>query len=509
MKKNILLILIIVMILTTDSFSQESNRLTHFFNTAEQLREVPALLRIKKKVPERREEAELKLKDALDKAEELQKQNTLCDDGMVVYLKARSINATDAATLDIIEVLLRDIKSPAEEETLKIANNWIGCLFNPRRHSPFLQARTILPMRGSYYLPLEYDRVSTSAHLPFFPHGSSFVIPYQFKALGLYDKAWRSFFEGLDPFSFMNNDERSTEISVHWQEAADCAYRAGEKRLGWNLLMKAAVFGKEETFENVKEIARLWLDHEENGKPLPPPRSSTLVSRHDGKLVEYGTKEFEEYLDSMCNKWENPEARAIFIEALTPRNPRLRDAMLRHIGEPGLTEEEIRREYWDIIIDAYMKINAHPRAWALINEYPEEFENPEELKKKVQDDWLDLVGNLIQFGEFIRAKKVEVYGHILLQKISDDEDAQAKPSHGLLLRKDSEDENGNATFIYGYPIELREEGEIETGKATFRYPVAPLDVTIPWAFPEGSVEKAKQELRTILNEFRQAGEVSP
>ena len=151
MKKNIALFLIIIVTLINNSYSQDSGRLVHFLNTVEQLRKVHALLRIRQNIPERKEEAESKLVDALDKAEELQKQNTLCDDGMVVYLKARSINATDTATLDIIEVLLRDIKSPTEEETLKIANNWIGYLFKPRRDSPFLHARTILPMRGSYY----------------------------------------------------------------------------------------------------------------------------------------------------------------------------------------------------------------------------------------------------------------------------------------------------------------------------------------------------------------------
>jgi len=505
MKKSILLILMIVMTLTTNSFSQESNRLTYFFNTAEQLREVSVLLRIKENVPERREEAELKLADAFDKAEKLQSQNTLCDDGILVYLKGMANYFQDIPEIETVEVFLSEIKSPMEGESLEIVHRWTNA-FNRQKqllhYDHTFQPNIIIPIRNTGSL-LKYDRLVPPAHFPSYSSSYHSLLPYQFKALGLYDKAWKSFFEGLDPVSFMNNDQRSTETSVHWQEAADCAYRAGEKRLGWNLLMKAAVFGDENTLEGVKETATLWLDCEENNKELPQ-----IPWYYSGNITD-GMKRFEKYIDSLNKNWDT-ESRIVIIELMFPDDLLLRDAMLRRIGEPGFSEKEIRHARWDHIIDTYMKMKAHPRAWALIDEYPEEFENPEELKKKVQDDWLDLVGGLIQACEFVREKKAEVYGQVLIQKVSDDEDFKTwNPGHGLLLRKDSEDENGNATFIYGYPIELRKEGELETGKATFSYPVAPLDVTIPWAFPEGSVEKAKQELRNILDEFRQAGEVSP
>ena len=373
----------------------------------------------------------------------------------------------------MLELLLNNLKSPMEEKTLGIAAGWTIRVVNPERGSRFFHPRMIIPIRGNGS-PIEFDfkpgEIEETIHwrrIHYYPitlnYNHPLALPYQLKALGLYDKAWRSFFEHIDHGRFTESENNA----IYWYQAADCAYRAGEKRLGWNLLMKAAVFGDENTLERVKETATLWLDCEENNKELSPPELFAIPWYHSrGVKEEYGMKEFESYLGSI---YDRPESRIIHVKSSTWCNPRLRDAMLRRIGEPGLTEKEIRRECWDDIIGSYMRVNAHPRAWALIDEYPEEFENPDELKKKIQDDWLDLVGGLIKTGEQKQAKKVEVYGHVLLLK----------------------------------------EGEDETGKAIYSYPVAPLDVTIPWAFPEGSVEKARQELRTILNEFRQAGEVSP
>jgi len=478
-KKNILLFLTLTMALTNNSYSQDDHRLALFFNTAEQMKEVFVLINIRQKqnVPEKREEVESRIKDALDKAEKLQNQNTLCDDGILVYLKGRVDSFQEDIEIEALEKFLSEIKSPMEGESLRIVHDWINEFRErkePPHYLPLFCLGTIIPIRGNSW-SIEYDKMWSTFHfgkgrIPPIPTpelGTPLDLPYQFKTLGLYDKAWRSFVEELGPV-YLYDDRKSTEAGVHLREAADCAYRAGEKRLGWNLLMKAAVFGNENTLERVKETATLWLDCEENNKELPAPKLFTIPRFSSrGKIEEYGMKEFEAYLDSIYDR-KTTESRIFRIEAETWYNPRLRDAMLRRIGEPGLTEEEIHRECWDYIIGSCVGMR-HPRAWALIDEYPEEFENPEELKKKIQDDWLDRVGILIHRGEWMRAKKVEVYGHILLQK----------------------------------------EGEDETGKAIYRYPVAPLDVTIPWAFPEGSVEKARQELRTILNEFRQAGEVSP
>jgi len=321
-----------------------------------------------------------------------------------------------------------------------------------------LLSHSFVPMRGNGWPPVSYyENVPRStAHYPFFPdrgYNNQFAhLPYQFKTLGLYDKAWRSFYEHIDPQKLTSTHHSDKgEMAAHWYEAADCAYRAGEKRLGWNLLMKAAVFGNEETFEKVKTTAALWLYCEEYDRKLPPPELYAIPQTNAGKTTYYSMDDYEKHLNSPYDRPNERKTRILDIEDRSWHNPRLRDAMLRRIGEPGLTEKEIRRECWDTIISGYKAMNAHPRAWALVDEYPREFVNPKKLKKELQDDWLDLVMPLIPFHEpeILSVKSITVYGHQL------------------------------------YP-----DG------------IDPLDVTIPWAFPEGSVERAKQELQKVLDELK-------
>jgi hypothetical protein len=143
-----------------------------------------------------------------------------------------------------------------------------------------------------------------------------------FESVGLYDKAWRSQLEEMyDPF--YSNRERSFYLC-----AANNAYRAGNKKLGWSFLINAAVFEDEKSFNLAMETAKVWTDVESNKRKLP-----------DQKI---------------------------------------------------LTGEERKKAFLEIV-ERYQKMNAHPRAWLFIQENEKEFDDPDSLIKKIQNDWLDII----------------------------------------------------------------------------------------------------------------------
>jgi len=112
-------------------------------------------------------------------------------------------------------------------------------------------------------------------------------------------------------------------------------------------------------------------------------------------------------------------------------------------GEAKLLEAEIatgaeRKQLFLEIVERYQNMNAHPRAWLFIQEHKSEFDDPEGLIKAVQDDWLELI-------------------RIITQPIF-----------------------ANRIVMYG--VQLYPDG------------ADPLSVEIPWAFPEGSLEKLKIRL---------------
>jgi len=110
-----------------------------------------------------------------------------------------------------------------------------------------------------------------------------------------------------------------------------------------------------------------------------------------------------------------------------------------------------RKKLFLEIVERYQNMNAHPRAWLFIEEHKNEFDNPAELIKKVHDNWLGVVRRLKSM-----ASKVEVYG-----------------------------------------VQLHPGG-------FFRRAPNPLSVEIPWAFPEGSLEKVKVQLAELAK--KAAGE---
>ncbi|MDR0391892.1 MAG: hypothetical protein LBH59_08295, partial [Planctomycetaceae bacterium] len=120
-------------------------------------------------------------------------------------------------------------------------------------------------------------------------------------------------------------------------------------------------------------------------------------------------------------------------------------------GKKELPEQKIlmgdeRKNVFLDIVKCYQEaMNAHPRAWLFIQEYKNEFDDADGLIKKIQDDWLNNI------------KMIHSVGFI------------------------------NEIVMYG--VEL--------------YPAKndPLSVTIPWPFPDGSVEKVKKKIRELADKI--------
>lgn len=218
----------------------------------------------------------------------------------------------------------------------------------------------------SMYVPSEYPSMGDSL-----------------KSLGYYEEAYHAYLEMA--YVGRNRDNIRPYLvntAPLWLDVAECNYRLGKKDLAWSYLMKVGVFGTEQHMGQVKEIAKFWIQCEEEGVGLPEPKK--------------------------------------------------------------LTKEE-RQKIAEQIVRGYMEVNAHPRAWAFIERHPEDFSAPEKLKKEVQDAWLAFVNSLIEIAKNLRDPKVIVYN----QQI--------------------------------YP-----DG------------IDPLEVKIPWAFSEGSIERAKAMLREAM-----------
>ncbi|MDR2704223.1 MAG: hypothetical protein LBC02_00445, partial [Planctomycetaceae bacterium] len=211
----------------------------------------------------------------------------------------------------------------------------------------------------------------------------------RFENLGLYDKAWRVQFEMGRSRGYDQYDPHrgSTPFHSYYVDIANAAYRSGNKKLGWSFLMNAAVFEHKKSFELAMETARLWIDVESGKKELPKQKILT-----------------------------GDERKKTFLE----------------------------------IVDMYQQnMKAHPRAWMFIQEYKNEFDDADNLIKKIQDDWLKFV-KIAQYPEDLNiTKRIVMYG-----------------------------------------VEL--------------YPAKndPLSVKVPWPFPEGSIEKLKARIQEVANKIK-------
>jgi hypothetical protein len=165
-----------------------------------------------------------------------------------------------------------------------------------------------------------------------------------FEQLGLFDKAWRIQLEMGQNYYYGYFNPRSTgKYNSYYLCAANNAYRAGNKKLGWSFLMNAAVFEyKDDAFKQAMEMAKVWIDVESGKRELP-----------EQKILA------------------GEERKKAFLE----------------------------------IVKRYQKMNAHPRAWLFIQENKKEFDDADALIKKVQDDWL-YVTQIIMRGFQKRLKKL-------------------------------------------------------------------------------------------------------
>ena len=255
----------------------------------------------------------------------------------------------------------------------------------------------IFPIRGTQILnrinAMGFQRIRSLVCPDGIPEVSSL-----FRDLGDYDKAWRASLESAYFDKSPNLSDRSrngdrnvlsTKNAVRWHDAAESAYRAGERDLAWGFLMKAAVFGDERLYATTLETAKLWIDVEDGTTELPKP------------------------------------------ELLTP--------------------EERKRKFKEIVL-VYKNMNIHPRAWAIIDEYWEEFDDPDGLKKEIQDDWLELTNLLFYAATRAPVGVIVLYGYNL-----------------LVIGGVAED---------GTRLEIRQHD--------------PLDVKIPWIYPDGWQENTQK-----------------
>jgi hypothetical protein len=236
----------------------------------------------------------------------------------------------------------------------------------------------LLPLLAKNRVDYHLHNTGTSVHLSTYPSS------LEFESVGLYDLAWRIQMENEHRNFYVRYFSDTNKYHSNYIRAAQNAYRAGKKDIGWTFLMNAAVFEDEKSFDLAMEIAQLWIDVESGKKKLPE-------------------------LQILLGE----ERKKMFLE----------------------------------IVERYRTINVHPRAWLFIEENKKEFDNADELIKKLQDDWLTIINSLICDPEI---KEIVMYGVELYPKKND-----------------------------------------------------PLSIKIPWPFPDGSVEKVKKKIQKLADKIKE------
>jgi len=327
------------MIIPGLSFAQDASGAYTFMRYAEKLRDVRVAVQKGERFSGTKKENTGKIQkivlgdDAEDRIEDF------AYSGFITYFS--TLSARDnrfALAFDLLE----NLESPMEIESMQRHAARLLWGLHGKSHPRFRYEDIIAPLsvsRNAHELADNMEITSFFVSIPGI-NREAIRIPRMFAALGLYDKAWRAYRE--HSHVTLHGVNYAWSPAHHWKLAAENAYLAGEKQLGWQLLMKAAVFRddgrwgnrhwSDELLAEIKETAELWWAHEQSGKELP---------------------------------------------------------------RPEILQGDARREAWNTIIGLYQRMRAHPRAWALVDEYPDEFENPQELKQKIQEEWLRFVGGLI------------------------------------------------------------------------------------------------------------------
>ncbi|MDR0327574.1 MAG: hypothetical protein LBI05_04685 [Planctomycetaceae bacterium] len=389
--------------------SQESNRLGEFERVSKDARQLwHTLVEIPlENTVYRGDREDLEEKEAIQKIADLAKQidssggpsqhtvNRFFQTVTTSLLKKRVSDAEDCFLYldeEIVMGMEYFLLEQSLSNTRKRAEGWD--LWG-RWHQWNRMMSTILPISGKQGQSMYISKIRWAR----FPYDCPAGVPEVsnlFHDLGCYDKAWRASLESVyfnNSIPHLLDSRRSSDIVLssknahYWHDAAESAYRAGDHDLAWGFLMKAAVFGTDELYATTLETAKLWLDVEAGLAELPQPEPLT------------------------------PEERKVkFLE----------------------------------IVRAYKNMNAHPRAWAIIDEYKDEFEDPEGLKKEIQDDWLDLTNMLCSAASV----------------------------------------SGERVIFYGYELVRIEDAA--DGTRTEIHPFQPLDVKIPWIYPSGWKEAAQK-----------------
>ena len=135
------------------------------------------------------------------------------------------------------------------------------------------------------------------------------------------------------------------------------------------------------------------------------------------------------------------------------------------LPEVEIAQGERRKGLFLDIVNHYRGMNAHPRAWQFVKENKNEFDDPEGLIKETQDEWPIVVRRMLR-TEGIR---------------------------GVLQSGNREYQ----TILTLYGVQLFPEGH--------PYPdgIDPLDVRIPWAFSEGSVDEVKKRIDKLAEKCRE------
>ena len=300
--------------------------------------------------------------------------------------------------------------------------------WNENLHESIFPLRTVGRFHsGSVHMDIHWARNPFPNQEPLTFHPLS--LAQMFSNLGLYDLAWRAQLER--PFDMEMQDFPGTMVPIPYHfPAANDAYRAGRKELAWSLLMNAAVFDHEHFFEPAMTTAQLWLDIEAGIAELPeaePPKTA-----------------FEQYEERRVATEIIPAAIPIGFEESAA-------TVEAELPQPEITQEEKRKMLFLAIVNRYQHgtgnffrghdaMNAHPRAWRFIEEHKHEFDDPEELIKRVQEHWLENVVNRLRRNVF--DGRLVLYGVQLVPDVGND----------------------------------------------------PLAIELPWAFPEGGIERLKVRL---------------
>lgn len=154
----------------------------------------------------------------------------------------------------------------------------------------------------------------------------------------LYDFAWRNYALHLcreyRPASIKENENiichQYPDVAKYWLRAAECAYIAGRKDICWDFLMKAAVYGDDDTYDMAIKTAKLWADSEKEGKNPYPDSEKPVDDKEKAKELEK-------------------------------------------------------------IINLYAKMNTHPRAFELIKKNWDILDNPQKLYDNLSVEWKKVV----------------------------------------------------------------------------------------------------------------------